>query len=302
MNKILPFLVLAFILGMSSTKAQVSTASEQDLAYQKQLLALHALADTFLYFPIAEIRDRANTEFIPLLVDLLKRPNSFYDPLDTLRTKINIVYPEDSTFRIFNWEVKVGDNVTRYYAAIQMPSEEGLKLYPMVDYSPELQRGAKDSILYDGKWYGGIIYKLHGVTLPDGNRAYMSFSINRADAMASKKILDALVFVEGKPYQWGLPFINTSQGVVNRYVIEYNKKANVALNYDPQTDVIYFDMTRSEVNNENIKYTQIPVGDYSGFKWNGRSWNFIPELINYVEYPEGKAPVAEPQKGKGLFK
>ncbi len=285
----------------SSAQEEATKPSPEDLVFNRQVLALHALADTFLYFPIAEVRDKANKRFIPLLVDLLKKPYSFYDPLDTLQSKINIVYPEDSSFRIFNWEVEVGDNIRRYYGAIQMRRER-LQLYPLLDFSSELQKSNEDSILLEGKWYGGIIYRIHTVVLPDGNLAYMTFSLNRSDDMSSRKVLDALVFVGGKPIQWGLPFFNTPDGVKNRYIIEYNKMANVALNYDQKRDLIYFDLTRSEVNNDNIKYTRIPVGDYAGFRWNGRAWNYLPQIIEYVEYEEGKAPVDQPYQGMGLFR
>ncbi len=299
MKRIIVFIALIMLASQYSSQAQPES-EHHDLALEKQLLALHGLADTFLYFPIAEVRDRANKAFIPMLVDVLKTPGSFYDPLDTLRTKINIVYPPDSSFRIFNWEVRVTDKIIRYYGALQM-RDESLRLFPLLDYSAELTDGAEDSVLYDGKWFGGIIYKIHQVQLPDGNTAYMTFSLNRGDEMASRKILDALVFVEGKPDQFGLPFINTPEGVKNRYIIEYNKMANVSLNYNPTQDMIYFDVTKSEVNNDNVKYTRIPVGDYAGFKWNGSSWNFVPQIMNYVEYKEGQAPVAEPVKGEGLF-
>ncbi len=300
-KKILLLLVICGS-GLSVCSQTESPLPTTDPKFDNYKHSLFLFADTFLYFPIAEYRERANERFIPMLVDLLRNPNSFYDPLDTLRSRINIIYPEDSAFRIFNWEVKVADNIVRYYGAIQMRSSQ-MKLYPLFDYSPALTESPEDSALSDGKWYGSIIYRIKKIKLPDGNDAYMTFGINRAEALSNKKILDVLVVIDQKPIQWGIPFINTPEGVVHRYIIEYNKMANVSMNYDEERKIIYFDQTRSEINNDKVKYTQIPVGDYSGFRWNGTSWNFVPEIVNFVEYQEGQIPITEPKSHeKGLFK
>jgi len=51
-----------------------------------------------------EEKYHANNEFAPRLVQLLKRPESFDYPFDSLKT-ISILKPKDNTFRIFTWVV-----------------------------------------------------------------------------------------------------------------------------------------------------------------------------------------------------
>ncbi len=266
---------------------------------QRMEIELVNIADTMLYFSMDEYRTAANDRFIPKLVQFLKTPNSFYLPLDTLRSKINVIYPEDSSFRIFNWEIRHAQDIIRYYGAIQFNSPE-LKLIPLIDNSAEEMESPEDSSFTIKNWYGGIIYRIKTVQFPDGHKVYTTFSTNRNGRLSNKKIMDILIFPDSKPARWGLPIINTPDGIKNRFIIEYNKLANVSMNYNNEQNLVYYDELRSEVNNKNLKYTYIPIGDYHGFSWNGKQWNYIDKLVNIVEYSLDEIPVREKSE-VGLF-
>ncbi len=263
-------------------------------------LELVRTADSMLFFPMDEYRTACNDRFIPKLVKYLRRPGSFDDPMDSLRRKVNIIYPEDSSFRIFNWEIKHAENIVRYYGAIQF-NEKDLHLVPLIDNSTEEMDSPEDSSFSIKNWYGGIIYKIKTVEFPDGHKLYTTFSTNRNGRLSNKKIMDILFLDDRKPAHWGLPIINTPEGPKNRYILEFNKLANVSFNYNEEKGLVIFDELRSEVNNKKLRYTYIPIGEYHGFSWNGKSWNYIDKLVEVVEYSPEQVPVRKDDSSK-LFK
>ncbi len=238
-------------------------------------------------------------KFIKQLVKALKTPNSYEYSFDKLKNHINIIGPDDKSFRIFNWVVVPAENTCRYYGAIQMPSEN-LKLYPLVDYTAELGKGAEDSILSNSKWFGALYYRIIANEV-DGSKYYTLFGLNASGAISNKKILDPLSFTENGVV-FGAPIFNisseTGNGRINRFVMEYKKGVQASLNWDAELKMIYFDKLVSQVNDPNRKYTYVPSGQYDGLRWGNERWNYVQDLIPVQNFKDGEAPAPKPVKGK----
>ncbi|MEY3369157.1 MAG: hypothetical protein RI973_2312, partial [Bacteroidota bacterium] len=89
---------------------------------------LEEYEDSLGYFGFLVINDSASENrfascklLIKTLVKALQVENSFHYPFEQLQT-VSILYPPDSTFRIFTWQLYVDENDYRYYGAIQMNS------------------------------------------------------------------------------------------------------------------------------------------------------------------------------------
>ena len=233
--------------------------------------------------------------FAKQLVRALKIPNSYLYPFDSLKSRINIIYSDDNSFRIFNWAILPTPATKRYYGAIQMPDAK-LKLYGLRDYTDELGKGTEDSILTGGKWFGAIYYRIitHEV---EGRVVHTLFGLNSSSPISNKKVLDPLIIDEhgvtfGAPI-FGVVSENFPQLRVNRFVLEYKKEVQVFMNWDKERNVIVFDRLVSQMNDPHRKYTFVPSGEYDGFKWGNDTWNYVRDLMPVTLLHDGEQPLED---------
>ncbi|MBA3827494.1 MAG: hypothetical protein H0X33_01015 [Taibaiella sp.] len=249
-------------------------------------------ADSMYHAFIPDERQEYSQRFIKQLVKALKTPFSYTYSFDKLKDVINIIGPDDNSFRILNWNISTTPVTRRYYGAIQMPGEQ-LKLYPLVDYTNELGRTVADSALANGKWFGALYYKIltHDA---GGQKVYTLFGLNAASAISNKKVMDPLTFTEHGPVFGAQIFNVTSENVpgqkVYRFILEYKKEVQVSMNWDDELKCVFFDKLVSQVNDPNRKYTYVPSGQYDGFKWEEEQWKYIKDLIPIQELGDGNAP------------
>lgn len=230
------------------------------------------IPDTHIYY---------SERFAKQLVRTLKIPNSYYYPFDKLKDKINLIYADDNNFRIFNWEIMLSKTTKRYYGAIQLPQPQ-LKLFGLLDYSEELGKGAEDSILTGGKWFGALYYRIMSHEYK-GRIIYTLFGLNSGSQVSNKKVLDPMA-IDAHGVTFGAPIFavaseNYPRQRVNRFILEYKKGVQVSMNWNDEKKVIIFDKLVSQINDPGRKYTYVPSGEYDGFRWNEEGWNYLRDLI-----------------------
>ncbi len=294
-NKIVIPLLFITLLGLS-----VKANAQDGIARIKQIEdSMLLMADSMYHAPIPDDRADYTERFVKYLVQALKQPNSWNYDFPKIKEQINIIYPEDKSFRIFNWAIAPTDVTRRYYGAIQMPGET-LKLFPLFDHSDQLKKCAEDTILTNGKWYGGLIYRIMPQTV-DGETVYTLFSLNASKAISNIKILDPMILTE-KGVTFGAPIFDYNSECrpgnrVNRFILEYKKEVQVSMNWDKEHNAIYFDKLVSQMNDPNRKYTYVPSGQYDGFRWNGDHWSYIENLIPLDIREDGQAPDSKKEGG-----
>lgn len=286
------------VIAGAETHAQSSLSKEAQASLSALEDSLVTVADTMYsdaLFP--DLRAAKSEQFARQLVRALKIENSWSYPFDKLKKKINIIYPEDKTFRIFNWAIAPSDVTRRYYGAIQLPSSQ-LKLYGLIDHAVELGKGAADSVLTGGKWMGCLYYRIIDKEV-DGHKIYTLFGLNSGNAQSNKKFLDALELTPSGPVFGAQIFGIRSEAYpsrrVSRFILEYKKDVNVSMNWDNDLNAIMFDRLVSQINDPNRKYTYVPSGQYDGFRWDGREWRLVQDLIPVMQLKDGEAPVEQPQ-------
>ena len=298
MKKLFPLVLFFFIQHASF--AQRINGADQKLLRQKED-SLKSYAQKILTGINLSDRLKADSMFTKILVRALKTPNSFYYSFDSLQT-ISMLYPPDSSFKIFTWQMMVNENLVRQHGAIQMRSFDGtLKLFPLIDKSDVTVRVA-DTIGNNLGWIGAIYYKI--IQKKSMNQNYYTLlGFDENNIRSDKKIIEVLTFVNDEPMFGGRYFSFEDDKVfkssVSRYVMEFKKDAGPRLNYDPDLDMIIAEHLISEDGQPQKKWTYIGDGDYEGFKWLGGKWVHIEKIFNYTT-PLGKEPVPQPlQDNKG---
>lgn len=278
-----------FAQGSLTRENQVTIGAMED--------SLVIAADSMYNAVFPEERLLRSERFARQLVRALKIENSWSYPFEKLRNKINILYPEDKAFRIFNWAVAPAEATRRYYGAIQLPASQ-LKLYGLVDHAADLGKGAADSVLSGGRWMGCLYYRIIDRTV-EGRKIYTMFGLNASNAQSNRKLMDALEITTTGPVFGAQIFDVRSENIpsrrVNRFILEYKKDVNISMNWDNDLNAVMFDRLVSQTNDPSRKYTFVPSGQYDGFRWTGTMWKLQQDLIPILQLKDGEAPVGQPQ-------
>ncbi len=284
--------------------------------------SLHILSNAIVYDSVAAVRRKACYAFIPKFVAALKLDNSFYFPFDSFET-ISKIYPADSSFRIFTWQLfftvpvklpakysKTGRDTVfqktavRYYGVIQMRSKE-LKMFPLYDATDTLSYGT-EQVLGPQNWWGQLYYNVIEQT-SGGKSYYTLFGFQAPDVLTRRKIIDILTFDEqGRP-KFGAPMFwfkyddstSTKTGdTLSRFFIEYNGEASTVLNYDRDLELIVFDhVAPPSDKSKGATFSYVPDGTYEGFKWVGNHWQWIEKVFTFAINEDDNPPIPAPLFG-----
>jgi hypothetical protein len=295
MNQLIKASLTLFVLVMAfQSKAQMVNSSDRKLLVKKED-SLKVYADSMINAEKAGKRFLSDSQFVKTFVRSLKIKNSFYFPFDSLQT-ISRQYPEDSSFRLFTWQLKKDEYMYYQKGVIQIRTRDGaLKLYPLFDASMFTGKPL-DSIRTKNNWIGAIYYKIIQKTY-NGKKFYTLLGFDDYTVSSNRKWIEVLSFDEqsGEP-QFGGPMISfredtgKAKPVMNRFSIEYKKEARAVMNYNPEKDMIIYDHLISEDDQPGRKETYIPDGDFEGFKWQNGQWIHVDKVFNFSvkdgEFPQ----------------
>lgn len=272
----------------------------------KNLKSMQSMEDTLAVLSYMMVNDSmpehrfaACKKFIPQLVEVLKNKNSFNYKFDKLQA-IPILYPADSTFRIFTWQIYVDKETYHQYGAIQMNSSE-LKLFRLLDrpmYHPNIDRVQ----LQADEWIGALYYNIHQFDTPQG-RKYLLFGFDGHSFFTKQKIMDVLSFEDGKPI-FGAPVfhkVSKSGSPVTTYrkLIKYSAETTIRLNYDPTMEMVIFDHVLPKSSPfPGQSTTWLPDGSYEGYKLDNGKWTHVEKVFEH-KYNDKEFPIPEPILGKG---
>ncbi len=294
MNKCLILLVLIVCLLPAATIAQKLSTADKRL-FAKKEDSLKVFADSMINAERAGPRFLADSQFVKTFVRALKIPHSFSYTFDSLPT-VSRLYPQDSSFRIFTWQLKKDDYMYYQKGAIQMKTPDGsLKLYPLFDASMFTAK-PEDSLRTRRNWIGAIYYRIVQKTF-NGKKYYTLLGFDDYTISSNRKWMEVMSFDDqtGEPV-FGGPLITFKDDtgkvkpVLNRFDIEYKKEARTQFNYNPEMDMIIYDHLISETEEPGKKDTYIPDGDFEGFKWDNGQWVHVDKVFNFAlkngEFPQ----------------
>ena len=229
MNIIRTVFLTVLCLGLS-TKFYAQNIAEKDLEQIKIYEdSLSVYAHAILTDTSDVMRFFATQQFIPTLVKALKFENSFQYKFPMLES-ISIQYPQDSTFRIFTFQLFVNDDEYKYFGAIQMNSKE-LQLSPLIDRSEKME-DFEQSQNSNTEWYGSVYYNILDFPTPEGTK-YLLFGYDAYRFFNKQKLVDVLSFSpEGKPI-FGAPVFHkvnkeNQKEIRNRILLRYYAEGSIS--------------------------------------------------------------------------
>lgn len=247
---------------------QTNTADTLGVHLQK--LAAFIQSDT-----TALGRYQADSIFTINLVQTLKTPYSFNFTLDSLVSIRQLVSP-DHVFKIFSWQLDLGNGKYKQRAAIQKKTEDGsLKLLPFFDKSDNYEFPEK-ALMSRKQWMGAIYYDM-AITTYNGVTYYTLLGFDENDVASSKKIIEVMHFENNEPVLGGnfflYPFDETYPlAPVERFIYTYKKGSNAYIRYDRESQSIVLSELTSINNNLKLKSTLVPSGNEVYFIWYNGKW------------------------------
>jgi hypothetical protein len=296
MKKTILFLFI-FICSIAFVRVHAQKISKAD---RKLFLvkedSLKIFADSMINAEAAGKRFLSDSQFVRTFVRTLRTNNSFSFYFDSLPT-VSKLYPPDSSFRIFTWQLKKDDYMYYQKGAIQMKTADGsLKLFPLFDASMFTAKPL-DSVRTRKNWIGAIYYRIIEKTF-NGKNYYTLLGFDDYSVSSNRKWMEVMSFDDqtGEPV-FGGPMISFKDDtskvkpVLNRFDIEYKKEARTQFNYNPELDMIIYDHLISETEEPGKKDTYIPDGDFEGFKWENGQWLHVDKVFNFkVKMKDGEFP------------
>lgn len=283
MNKIFALLIcIVFLIPAIAQKGQ-QVLPESDLqTLQTWEDTLAVLGYAVVNDSLPEHRFAACRKMIPMLVSALKTENSFQYPFERLKT-VSIQYPQDSSFRIFTWQLYVDKDEYHYYGAIQMNSKD-LKLFPLIDRSASVGNIEQEELSSD-KWYGSVYYNLKECKGPNG-KYYLLFGFDGYEFFNKRKIVDVLTFKDEKPVFGAPVFVHEEKGkrpvTKKRLMLEYSAAASVRLNYDPALELLIFDHLIAMPGQHGEGVVMVPDGSYEGYRFEKGVWKHEEMVLHQI--------------------
>jgi hypothetical protein len=151
------------------------------------------------------------------------------------------------------------------------------------------------AVLENKSWFGAVYYNIIQKELK-GTTYYFLFGWDGNDLWSKKKLIEVMYFNnEGKPV-FGAPLFELEDDkTVNRFIMEFRGDATVTLNYSSEEKMIVFDhLIAPEDRLNDLQFTFIPDGSYSGFKWKKGKWRFVEKLKVNAIGEFDKPPVPKP--------
>ena len=236
-------------------------------------LAIQIQEDT-----IIQDRFKADSLFTKALVNTLKNNNSFNFSFDSLHSIKHIISP-DRKFKIFSWQIDIGDGTYRQRAAIQLPTVNGqLKLLPLFDQSDFILNIAVG--IYDRQhWIGAIYYDIIPIQF-QGETLYTLLGYDEYTNGISRKIMEVIKFNNDEPVFGGDYFSYPKDpcfplAPADRFVYQYKKGSNAIIKYETTTkSIVVSELTSTEKDLKNLS-TLVPSGNELHFNWMNGKWTLV---------------------------
>lgn len=223
------FVLFLFVVLMTTTSVFAQAKREREV---KNMFA--QIESTNDDFKKTELANRIQNEMIEILIEA----DDFYYDFPSLKNVGKILSP-DEQIHMYTWNVLLSDGTPQYYALFQ--HNEFNSIYIMAQ--GEAKVPATTGYLTEANWYGALYYDIHPIKFKD-KEVYLVFGLmTSTDGETQHKVIDVISFSK-KALKLGAPsFITpwTGKKKQHRVVFEYDKNAQMTIEYNKKKKTITFD-------------------------------------------------------------
>jgi len=260
--------------------------------------SLSDLSEVFISMPDPKIRHEAFRSFESMMKSILNNNRSFEYPFDSLRS-ISILYPPDSSFRIFTTQIQIDRDQYRYFGALQWKDDNKRAVF-FKDQSEKIQN--PNSIILDPQnWYGALYYNL----IPFGSEIeekYLLFGYDSYSQLHNRKLIEILC-IRNDSLSFGAPVFKWDNRLLTRFVLQYSSDVKVHLNFDSNHDMIIFDNLIPLMGSyPGQGIIMVPDGSYRGFKQENETWVEVDKIFfEILDEPPREFPILDEGSERDLF-
>lgn len=266
--RLLFFSIFLFIVAHKTSAQQFKSVEDSLTVLQNKLYA--AKTDNE--------RNELNTNFKSVFERVLKQPESFNFPFDSLK-EIGRIYSPDKTFRIITWDVPHDDGTHDYFGFTQWYDAKHKKycLFSLTDKSNEI-KNPETTAGDAAKWFGMLYYKIIPVKA-NRKKYYTLLGFDLNDKLTSKKIIDVLYFnSDGSPH-FGANLFKMEKTTPKRLVFEYSAQATMSLKYDEDSKQIVFDHLSPVDSKFEGQYQYYgPDFSFDAFQFKKGKWHYYSDV------------------------
>lgn len=205
-------------------------------SFQKEIEKLNTIGKEIIGSENDEEKLKANKNYKSELKALINLPNTFEANLDSLQT-ISILQAHN--LKIYNWAVPFTDGSFKYFAFLQIKTNEGFTVIELSDKSDEI-KSPENKTLTPKNWYGALYYKLiYNKKL--GEDTYTLLGWDGNNLLTNKKIIDAITVSNNGMIKIGTPIFKMKNKTQRRIIFEYSENAVMSLKYHKDKEQIIFD-------------------------------------------------------------
>ncbi len=210
----------------------------QSSAYVREVLAetekaLKVYGDSMIHGTTQGVRIFALTRFVPMFRSVLRYPEAFTYPFDSLPYLKKLTDPE-GRFRIITWAVQFKDQSYRHYGVIlRRRSKDSVEVWPLYDGSARLFESGRAFSAAVGRrqWPGAIYYAMQCFESEAHGPYCLLLGWNGASAKVRRRIIEPFRWAADTPL-FGMPILAAEAGMRMREVLEYHPTATLTLRFD----------------------------------------------------------------------
>ncbi len=266
-------LIFSFLLlGFINANAQKNISNSQLLDFY---------GDAMMNSYQQKNRQFAFDNFYPLLKETLN--SSYEKSLDTI-TGINIIAPEDNSFKLYSWQLELNENDIKYYAFLI--TNQG-KVYEFTQNNDDLGVDFSYYVHSPTDWYGAIYYKIREEVV-EGKKQYIIQGFKKINKFTKAKIVEVLHFDEtGEPLFgkeiFHMTVKDSRDDIFTKLIMTYDGKAFVDYTYDPNSKRIVFDHLVSKMGSlPGQGWTKYPDGTYEGYENRSGIYYYIEKMYDKI--------------------
>ena len=209
------------------------------------------------------------------VIDAIFEADDFWYDMASIKN-IGTFLSSDNQVHMYTWNILLTDGTPMYFAVLQHFDYQAV--YALSQ--GEAQIPATAGYIAEKDWYGALYYDVQPIKFKD-KEVYLVFGLmTSTDGETQHKVVDVMSFTK-KNIKFGAPsFITpwTGKKKQHRVLFEYDKNAQMTLDYNKKKKIITFDHLVPTRQTADGKEVMAPDGSYDALIYKKDIWSYKEDV------------------------